>query len=226
MKRAFFVFWSLLCAVYLYCASPTFKKAEDLYNYNKPAEARPLLEAVIAEDPSNELAYLHLGIVYQQLGDLNKSIAAYRRGLNIASQYRELFLKGMGNCFFNQKQFTFAQQSYSDAITANPQFADAYLNRANARMQLQKYDGAVEDYTVFLQLRPEDSQRPKIEEIIRLLSKIRDANLARQKEEEARQKALMNDVMSSLNNASEDAKNLSVESLQFKHDTEDVDIKD
>ncbi len=226
MKRPFFVFGSLLCTVCVYCASTTFKKAEDLYDHNKPVEARPLLEAAIAEEPSNELAYLYLGIVYQQLGDLNKAILTYKRGLNIASRYRERFLEYMGNCFHNQKQYTFAEQSFSDAITANPQLAVAYLNRANARMRLQKYDGAVEDYTVFLQLKPDYFERPKIEEVMKLLAKMRDANLARQKDEETRQKALMNDVMSSLNNASEDAKNLSVESLQFKHDNEDVDIKD
>ncbi len=226
MKKAFFVFWSLLCAVCLYCASPTFKKAEDAYDNNKPAEARPLLEAVIAEDPTNELAYLHLGTVYFQLGDLNKAIAVYKRGLNIASQYRELFSKNIGDCFFKQVQFTFAEQSYTDAITANPQYPSAYRERANARFKLQKYDGVVEDFTVFLKLKPDDAQRPMIEELLRRLAKVKEASLAQQKDEEARQKALMNDVMSSLDNASEDAKNLSVESLQFKHDNEDVDIKD
>jgi hypothetical protein len=55
---------------------------------------------------------------------------------------------------------------------------------------------------------------------------MQDAIAQKKKDEEARQKALMNEVLNSLNNASEDTKNLSVEALQFKKDTEDVDIKD
>jgi Tfp pilus assembly protein PilF len=226
MKKKFAGFALLLLSSAAFAASPSLKKAEDLYLQNDPSDAKPLFEAAITEEPSNELPYLYLGIVYQQLGDPDRAISVYKRGLNIASQYRDLFLNNIGRCFFDQKQYTFAEQSFSEAIAINPRSADAYLVRANARMQLKNYDGAVEDYTVFLQLKPDDSQRPQIEEVLRLISKMKEASLARQKEEEARQKALMNQVMSSLNNASEDAKNLSVESLQFKHDNEDVDIKD
>ena len=93
-------------------------------------------------------------------------------------------------------------------------------------MQLQSYDGAVDDYTVFLQLQPQDPQRPKIEEVIRLLAADEGSEAEAQEDEIARQKALMNDVMSSLNNAGDDTKNLSVESIKAKDDPVNVDIKD
>jgi len=79
---------------------------------------------------------------------------------------------------------------------------------------------------VFLQLQPQDPQRPRIEEVIRLLTQIKQAKLKQQEDEVARQKALMNDVLSSLNNAGDDTKNLSVESIKAKNDPVSVDIKD
>ncbi len=41
-----------------------------------------------------------------------------------------------------------------------------------------------------------------------------------------RQKALLNEVLNSLNNASDDAQNVRVENLQVSDDVEDVDIED
>jgi hypothetical protein len=111
-------------------------------------------------------------------------------------------------------------------VTADGKLAEGYLNRANARLQLQSWDGALTDYTIFLQLRPQDAQRPRIEEVIRLLQRAGDEREKMRQEELAKQKALMNDVLNSLNNAGEDTKNVSVESIKARDDPANLDIKD
>ena len=225
MKRIlFFIF--LAVSTGFHAESPSFKQGEDLYLYDKPAEARPYLEKAITEDPTNELAYLHLGIVYQQLKEPKKAVAILKRGLNVSSLYTEQFHYDIGMNFLSQNEYTFAEQSFTDAIEVNPQLAPAYRDRANARMELAKYDGAVADYTLFLQLKPDDPQRPQIEELLRRLGLRLDALARKDAEEAARQKALMDSVLDSLKNASEDTKNVSVESLKFKQNPEDVDIED
>lgn len=193
---------------------------------NKPAEARPLLEQALNEDASNEDVYLYLGLVNQQLGDFDRAIAVLKRGLTIASLHKDLMYFDIGNDYFAKGQFTFAEEMYGDAIDANANLADAFLNRANSRLNLGSYADALNDYTVFLQLKPQDPQRPQIEAVENLLNKAIAAAEEKKKEEEAKQQALMNQVVNSLNNASEDTKNLSVQSLQFKNQTEDVDIKE
>jgi tetratricopeptide (TPR) repeat protein len=225
MKRIIFLLFLAVSAVG-YAASPSFDKGEELYVFNKPAEAKPYLEKAIVEDPSNEIAYLHLGIVYEQLKDPKKAIAVLKRGLNVSTLYKEMFDYAIGNNFFSQGDFTFAEQSYSDAIAANPEFAPAYRDRANARMNLQKYDGAVVDYTEFLQLKPNDPQRPQIEEVLRRLGLMLDAIAKKKADEAEKQKALMSSVLDSLKNASDETKNVSVETLKFKQGDEDVDIED
>jgi len=216
----------LLAAVFAFPGSVFLEKGEALFIANKPQEARPLLEGALDEDPGNERIYLYLGIVYQQLGDLQRAIEVLKRGLNVAAEYKDVLYYNIGNDFFARKEYTFAEEMYTSAVSANRNLAEGYLNRANARLQLEGYEGAIADYTLYLQLKPQDPQRPKIEEVVRLLRQALDEKEKKHLDELARQKALMNDVLNSLNNAGEDAKNLSVVSIKAKDDPMDVDIKD
>ena len=145
------------------------EKGEALFVQNKPRIAQPLLESALNEDPTNEKIYLYLGIIYQQLGDPQKAIDVLKRGLNIATSFKDLFYYNMGNDFFSRKQYNLAEESYNSALSTNHNLAEAYLNRANARLQLQSYAGALADYTLFLQMKPQDPQRPNIEKVMALI---------------------------------------------------------
>jgi tetratricopeptide (TPR) repeat protein len=215
-----------LAALAAFGASVFFEKGEALFVQNKPKDAQPLLESALNDDPSNEKTYLYLGIIYQQLGDPQKAIEVLKRGLNVAAAFKDLFYYNMGNDFFSRKDFTSAEDSYTNAIATNHNLAEAYLNRANARLQMKKYGGALADYTLFLQLKPQDPQRPSIEKVMALLRGVQDDLEKARLAEIEKQKALMNDVLNSLNNAGEDTKNLSVESIKGQNDPVSVDIKD
>ncbi len=216
----------LLAAAGLPAASALFDKGTALFMQNKPAEARPVLEESLADDPSNETVYLYLGIVYQQLGDADRAITILKRGLNIATLYKDLFLYNIGNNFFVRGEFTFAEESYTAAVTANRSMAEGYLNRANSRMKLEKWEPALADYLLFLQLAPKDPQRPQVEEVVRLLQAHVAKQAALAQAEADRQKALLNEVLNALTNASDDAQNVRVENLQVSDDVENVDIED
>lgn len=226
MKRFLAACALLFAGAALFGASQFFDKGEALFVQNKPQDARPLLESALNDDPSNEKTYLYLGIIYQQLGDPQKAIDVLKRGLGIATAYKDLFYYNMGNDFFSRKEFAFAEEMYTDAIASNKSLSGSYLNRANTRLQLQNYEGALGDYTLFLQLAPQDPQRPNIEKIMGLLRKAQDDKEKARQAELARQQALMKDVLNSLNNAGDSTKNLSVESINGKTDPVDVDIKD
>jgi tetratricopeptide (TPR) repeat protein len=226
MKRFFAACALLFATAALFGSSEFFDKGESLFVQNKPLDARPLLESALNDDPSNEKIYLYLGIIYQQLGDPQKAIDILKRGLGIAAAYKDLFYYNMGNDFFSRKEFTFAEGMYTSAIDSNKNFSESYLNRANTRLQLQNYDGALGDYSLFLQLSPQDPQRPNIEKIMALLRKAQDDKQSAQQAELARQQALMKDVLNSLNNAGDSTKNLSVETINGQNDPVNVDIKD
>jgi len=87
-------------------------------------------------------------------------------------------------------------------------------------------DGALADYSLYVQLAPNDPQRPNIEKVMALLRQVQvDQEKARQLEL-ARQQALLNDVQNSLSKAGDDTKNLTVDSVKGQSDPVDVDIKD
>lgn len=216
----------LLAAGLLPAASALFEKASDLYVNDRPAEARPLLEEALVEDPANEVIYLYLGIVHQQLGDPEKAITVLKRGLNIATEHKDLFNYNIGNNFFARGEFTFAEESYTAAVGANRTMSLGYLNRANSRMRLEKWEGALADYQLFLQLAPRDPQRPQVEQVVRLLQEHLAKQAALAQAEADRQKALLADVLNALTNASDDARNLRLENLEIRDEVEDVDIED
>lgn len=207
-------------------ASSYLEEGEKLFLENKPKESAPLLEAALNEDPTNEKVYLYLGIVYDQLGEIDKSTKVMRRGLNVATSIKDLLYYNIGNNFFRKKQFSLAEDMYSEAIKINKEIPEAYLNRANARLKQNNFKGAVSDYIMYLRLKPNSPQRDKIEKLINILNGIIAREEKEREEQLAKQKALMNEVLNSLKNASEDTKNLSAGSEKIQQEYEDIDIQD
>jgi tetratricopeptide (TPR) repeat protein len=199
---------------------------EKLFLQNRPKEAQPLLEQALYENPDDERLYLYLGIVYQQLGNPDKSIQVMRRGLAVAKGVRDLLYFNIGNNLFGQKEYTMAEQMYTNALESNRTLAAAYLNRANARLDLQNYPAARDDYVEYLRLDPATPQREPIEKLIALLGGLLDEQARLKQEELARQQALLNEVLNSLQNASEDTRNLSAGSENIEEQYDEVDIED
>jgi tetratricopeptide (TPR) repeat protein len=237
MKRILAAILMIWGSAAVFGASDFFDKGEALFVQNKPQDARPLLESALNDDPANEKTYLYLGIIYQQLGDTQKAIDILKRGLEVATAYKELFYYNMGNDLYARKDFATAEQMYTSAVTYRKDLPEGYLNRANTRLQLQNLDGALADYAYFIQLSPQDPQRQNIEKLMALLRKVQDqkqaaaqAALAQQEADRqaaiAKQQALMKDVLNGLNNAGDSTKNLSVESINGQTDPVTVDIKD
>jgi tetratricopeptide (TPR) repeat protein len=198
-------------------ASDISERGIRLFMEDKPQEAVALLEMAVKEAGAAELTHLYLGIGYQQLKRWDDAIAAFRRGLSVAVQYRHLFLFNIANSFFAQGRNSFALESYDQTLAARSDYAPAYLNRANARMKAEDPSGAISDYTIYLTLDPASSQAEDIRRLIDLLGrKMADAEQlkameeARRLAEEAARKALEDAVAQSLRDSAGDATSLSV----------------
>ncbi|GAH59279.1 unnamed protein product, partial [marine sediment metagenome] len=102
----------------------------------------------------------------------------------------------------------------------------AYLNRANSRLKLEKMEGALADYIFYLRIAPNSPQREEIEKLIALLKGFLTTEESREQDEIQRQKDLLNQVLASLQNASEDTRNLSADSEQIEEEYDEIDIED
>jgi tetratricopeptide (TPR) repeat protein len=193
-----------------------FSQGEEFFIRNKPREALPYLEAAAAEDPAHVRAFLYLGMAYEQLGRIEDAIAAYRRILPRGGAETARIAYNLGNAYYTGGNISFAAQYYTQAIEADPAYASAYLNRANARVQAGSLGEAVSDYELYLSLEPHSPQRPRIEQLIVFIrEEFAEAERRRiRAEEEARAEAerkrrLLEEVSASLQAAAEETRGLS-----------------
>jgi tetratricopeptide (TPR) repeat protein len=201
------------------------QQGEQFFLGNKPQEALPYLEKALYENPQEEKIYLYLGIIYEQLNDTDKSIQVLRRGLNVAQSHKDLFYYNLGNNHFRKQEYTVAEQMYSNALQINGALDVAYLNRANARLELEELQEARQDYIHYLRLDPDTPQRQNIEKLIALLGQVMEKAERERQAELERQRALLDEVLNTLKNASEDTRNLSAGSEQIQEEYEEVDIE-
>jgi len=149
--------------------SADFVQGEDSFMRNEPAEALPFLERAFAADPFNLEGALYLAMCYEQLENFDKAIEVYRRILPLGEDKTALIACNLGNIYFRRGNNTLAEQSYTQAIRADPTYAPAYLNRANTRIRVSALRDALPDYERYLALDPEAAQRPQIERLINLI---------------------------------------------------------
>lgn len=158
-----------------------------LFTENQPASAIPLLEKEInSANPSPEI-YNYLGLAYTQIGNFQKAIETFEKGIGVLGTNKKVLYYNQGNAYFRLDNYQKACESYSMAIVADKSFAEPYLNRANSYLRLNELEKATDDYLTFIELKPQDSQVPKIKTLLELLRSEKEFRIAEQKrrEEEA-----------------------------------------
>jgi len=193
---------------------------------NKPQEALRFLESAVSEDPAHVQAHLYLGIVYLQINRVDDAIALYGKILPNGGIETARIAYNLGNAYYVKGDSALARQYYTRAIEADPEYASAYLNRANALVKSGQLKDALPDYEVYLSLEPGS---PKREQVVRLIAFIQDEFAAAErrrimaeeaaKAEAERRRRLLQEVTDSLQAAAEDSKGLSA----GKEDVQDYD---
>lgn len=183
-----------LCFITFFCVVLGFSESEGvrLFKSNKPLDAIPFLEKEISGGNVDPVLYNYLGIAYYQTGDFEKSVKIFTDGLSVIGTNKKVLYFNCGNSYYALGNYQSAEDSYRMAIIADPEYADPVLNRANARLKLDKLDLAAEDYNNFLTLRPNDVQEPQIKRLLSLLAqeKIRREQEAIRLAEEAEKRKL------------------------------------
>ncbi len=179
---AFFLCGSLLSAqTNSYTATTGLSRGESLFKENNAKDAVQLLEYEIQNGQISDNSYNFLGLGYYQLGEYEKSLDAFKRGLKAQPENKKLLSYNMGNTYYALKNYNSAIDSYSEALKADPLFYDALLNRANAILMAGQLKSAREEYINFIDKAPDNPQRERIELLIQAL----EEEIAR-REEEAR----------------------------------------
>ncbi len=192
------IMFLVCCFFTAFASADVFEEGLKFFEDNEPEKAIPLLKSACNEGKHPE-AFNYLAIAYLQTGDFQKGLDICSLGMNSKGTDKKLLSYHAGNLCFHMGNYSEAEKWYTKAMIADPSYSAPLLNRANAKLNGNKYAQAREDYIKYLEMEAEDPQRSQIEEIIRLLEeKIEDdkkqeeERLARQKkieEQEARLKA-------------------------------------
>jgi tetratricopeptide (TPR) repeat protein len=193
-----------------------FSQGEALFMQNKPAEALAFLESSLIEDPANIQGALYLGIAYQQLERLDDAIGVYLTILPRGGSETPRIAFNLGNAYYSKGDAVTAEQYYTQALTWDPSFGSAWLNRANTRISAGSLREAVSDYQQFLVLEPRSAKRPQIERLINFINQEFAAEERKQLQAEAqaaaeaeRRRRLLEEVSASLQSAADDSRGLS-----------------
>jgi tetratricopeptide (TPR) repeat protein len=197
-------------------AQNAFTQGEEFFLQNRPQEALSFLELSMAEDPANVRAGLYLGISYQQLDRLDEAIAVFRKILPRGGDEIARIAFNLGNVYYSKGNVDYANQYYTQAIEADPAYASAYLNRANALVQAGSLRDAISDYELYLSLEPRSPKRLRIEQLVAYIKEEFAAEERRRIEAEAaaraeaeRKQRLLDEISASLQAAAEESTGLS-----------------
>lgn len=178
----FLVFAAAFLSAAAFVAADDFSDGKAAFSANKPAEAIPLFEkALAAQNPSPEI-YNYLGLSYYQTGNFAKSLEVFAKGMDAPGANKRVLSFNAGNAAFALEDYKKADELYSLALAADPEFSDAVLNRANARVSQRLWEDSAGDYRRYLDLAPDSPQGEAIQELI--------ARLTAQAQEEKRLDAL------------------------------------
>ena len=114
-------------------------EGEKLFKSNQPMEAAIFLEDEIKNGTASSSAYNYLGLSYFQTGEYEKSVDAFARGLKVPATNKKILSYNQGNAYYVMGDYENAAKSYSLALSADPKFTDALLNRGNSYLMAAKY---------------------------------------------------------------------------------------
>lgn len=159
-----------------------FAEGERLFRLNKPADAIPMLFQASQMNGTDPRVFIYLGLCYQQTGKYSDAISTFMKGTSAPGTDRKALFFNAGNVYYAQQLYAEADAMFTRSVGLDSAYAPAYLNRANARVQLAKFSEAADDYRTYLVLDPATWQSDSIRQLIDLLSR----EIALRKDEEAK----------------------------------------
>lgn len=173
-----------LCQI---CFSQQISDGIKLFMENNPTAAIPVIEKELNVPNPNLELFNYLGIAYSQVGNFQKAVEVFEKGINTFGTNKKVLYFNQGNAYYRLQNFAKAVDCYAMSVVADSQYAQPYLNRANAYLKLNDIDNSILDYEKFLELKPNDVQEPKIRELLAALYQEKEIRVAeeKRKQEEA-----------------------------------------
>jgi choline-sulfatase len=116
-------------------------------------EAVPLLEKVIALEPSLPITYLQLGTALSSLKNYEKAVPILRKAVEMRPDLTVPRYQ-LGSALFETGDFSGAAAQFETAVARSPNWPEAHLELATAYARLDRLTDAIPEYAKVIELRP------------------------------------------------------------------------
>ncbi|MEH2061364.1 MAG: serine/threonine-protein kinase [Nostoc sp.] len=131
-----------------------------LEKYNKKDQSGAIKDFTDAININPNYAEAYYGRANAQFyaGNYQRSAEDATKAIEIKGDYAEAYSRRCAAYVLIQKNFQQAENDCTKALDLNPKYADAYFHRGNARRNLNKKEGALDDFSKFIDLNLDDPQ--------------------------------------------------------------------
>lgn len=156
-------FWSGQGNIRIYMASNNVhtsskkKKAFELIQANRFAEARTLFAEICALDRTDAEAWFALGVINGKLNQAAESIECFRKAIALQPGHA-LAYYNLGMALRGLGKVEEAANAFREVTRLAPQRPEAYINLGNALMNLGRMEEAAACYRALLKLSPSDAE--------------------------------------------------------------------
>ncbi|MBQ5781336.1 MAG: tetratricopeptide repeat protein [Spirochaetaceae bacterium] len=207
MKRIILIAISAFCLFGVF-AQGSMEDVENLLSSGQYGRAISQLTKMVESEDCDPSAYGYLGYAYFQTKDFQLSKEFFLKMSEVRFADKALWKFNAGNAAFAQKDFTAADELYCQCLEQNSQYSAAYLNRGNARVQLNRYEEALKDYAKYLELEPEN---PQSDELLKLKNAIETLLAAKASDDSPSTEDAVDSVTENPSDTSNDDSELAVE---------------
>jgi len=145
----------------------SYEQGIKLYREGKYEVALVFFEKAFKENPLNSKLYFYLGNIYNHKKDFDKSIEAYKRGLDLASKEdRRSFLYNLARSYQASNRFKEALIVYNKLEKETDRYPEIYLYQGMVHFNLRNKADVIKSWETYLVKAPENSQYNSVRKAI------------------------------------------------------------
>jgi len=117
----------------------------------KKPDALPYLQKLLQVDPKYTAGYDLLGNIYDDIGEADKAIATYEKGMEVNPDYQRLY-HNLAVCYYQLEKFADAENYALEAVRLQRDYTSSIRLYALATYKQQKLDRSLLGWCAFLML--------------------------------------------------------------------------
>ena len=132
------------------------QRANGFFDAGKHEEAARIFRQMVAEDPTDAVALMDLGVSLSQLGQVEEALEQFNAALRYSDSKSRIHFQ-MAVAFTQLGWEKQASEHYRSAVETDPTFREAHFQLANVLMRQELFEEAIPHYRRVVELDPSNA---------------------------------------------------------------------